>query len=40
MAAGGVQVGNTGAGQAVNNMPPFQVVHFVVALVGIYPSRS
>ena len=40
MAAGGVQVGNTGSGQAVNNMPPFQVVHFVVALVGIYPSRS
>ena len=40
MAAGGVQIGNVGGGQAVNNMPPFQVVRFVIALAGIYPSRD
>ena len=25
---------------AFSNMPPFQVLNFVVALTGIYPSRS
>ena len=40
MAAGGVQIGNTGGNQAVDNMPPFLVVRFVIALVGLYPSRS
>lgn len=40
MAAGGVQVSNTGSGQAVDNMPPFQVVRFVIALTGLYPSRN
>mgnify|MGYP001827967068 CR=1 FL=1 len=39
MAAGGVQIGNTGGGQAVDNMPPFLAVRFVIALLGIYPSR-
>ena len=40
MAAGGVQIGSVGGGQAVNNMPPFQVVRFVIALAGLYPSRN
>ena len=40
MATGGVQIGNAGSGQAVNNMPPFQVVRFVIALAGIFPSRN
>lgn len=39
MASGSVSVGNAGAGLAVNHMPPFQVVRFIIALVGIYPSR-
>ncbi len=32
--------GQTGSNQAVNNMQPYQVVRFVIALVGIFPSRS
>ncbi len=40
MAAGGVQIGNTGGGQAVNNMPPFLVLRFVIALAGLYPSQN
>lgn len=40
MASGGVQIGNTGGGQAVNNMPPFLVVRFVIALAGLFPSRN
>ncbi len=39
MAAGGVQIDDTGAGTAVNNMPPYKVLNFIVALTGIYPSR-
>jgi microcystin-dependent protein len=39
MAAGGVQVGNTGGGQPVDNMPPFLVLRFVIALQGLFPSR-
>jgi microcystin-dependent protein len=35
-----VSVGNTGGGQAHDNMPPFQTVNFMIALSGIYPSRS
>ncbi len=31
---------NTGGGQSVNHMPPFLVVHFCIALVGLFPSRS
>lgn len=33
-------VGNTGGGQAVNNMEPFLVINWCIALQGIYPSRS
>ncbi len=31
---------NTGGGQAHNNMQPYQCVNFIIALVGVYPSRS
>lgn len=31
--------GNTGGGQAVNNMMPSAVVSYVIAIIGIYPSR-
>ena len=40
MAAGGVQIDNTGSGQAAPNMPPFLVLRFVIALFGLYPSRN
>lgn len=31
---------NTGGGLPVNNMQPFLSVNFIIALTGIYPSRS
>lgn len=31
---------NTGGGQAHNNMQPFLAMNFIIALVGLYPSRS
>lgn len=33
-------IGYTGRGQNHNNMPPFQCINFIIALVGVYPSRS
>jgi len=33
-------VSSTGGGQAHDNMMPFQCVNFIIALVGIYPSRQ
>jgi microcystin-dependent protein len=33
-------VTNAGGNQPHNNVMPFQCVNFIVALVGIYPSRS
>jgi microcystin-dependent protein len=41
-AADGVEVttSNTGGGQSVNNMQPYLVVNWCIALVGIFPSRS
>jgi microcystin-dependent protein len=33
-------VQNTGGNAPHNNMPPFLAVYFVIALQGIYPSRS
>lgn len=33
-------IGTTGAGQPVDNMPPYLVMRYCVALQGIYPSRS
>lgn len=34
------QAVNTGGGQAVNHMPPFVTVRFIIALQGIFPSRN
>ncbi|MEZ5333121.1 MAG: tail fiber protein [Thermoanaerobaculia bacterium] len=31
---------STGGGQAHNNMQPFLTINFIIALVGLYPSRS
>ncbi|SMD45537.1 Microcystin-dependent protein [Aquiflexum balticum DSM 16537] len=33
-------VGNSGGGQAFNNMPPYLAVNYIIALFGIFPSRS
>jgi len=33
-------VANTGGSQAHNNMQPFLAMNFIIALVGLYPSRS
>jgi microcystin-dependent protein len=35
-----VTVGNTGGNQPVNNMQPYLAVHYIIALQGIFPSRS
>jgi microcystin-dependent protein len=40
MAAGGVQIDDTGGGQSLDNMPPFLVLRFVIALAGLFPSRN
>lgn len=40
MSAGSAVVANQGGGQSVNNIQPFQVVNYIIALQGIYPSRS
>jgi microcystin-dependent protein len=32
-------IGSTGGGLPHNNMPPYQVLNFIIALQGIYPSR-
>jgi len=31
---------STGGGQAHNNMQPYLAINFIIALVGLYPSRS
>ena len=33
-------IGNTGGGQQFNNIPPYQCVNFIIALVGVFPSRN
>ena len=33
-------VANTGGGQAHNNLQPFLGLNFIIALVGLFPSRS
>jgi microcystin-dependent protein len=30
----------SGGGQSFNNMPPFQAVHYIIAIEGVYPARS
>ena len=37
---GSKSIANTGGGQPHDNMPPFQVVNFIIALEGTYPSRN
>lgn len=32
--------GNVGGNQSHNNMPPYQVVNYIIALQGIFPSRD
>jgi microcystin-dependent protein len=33
-------IGTTGQGQPVEIMPPFQALNYIIALQGIFPSRS
>lgn len=40
MAGNSIQTYTAGNSQSVNNMPPTTVLNFIVALVGLYPSRS
>lgn len=40
MAADSVSVGQTGGNQSHDNMQPYQVVSYIIALEGIFPSRS
>ncbi len=35
-----VTIGNTGNSQNHTNTQPFQCVNYIIALVGVYPSRS
>lgn len=35
-----VTIANAGGGQAVNNMQPYLAIYFIIALQGIFPSRS
>ena len=37
--AGGA-MGNTGGSQSHANIMPFQCIHFIIALTGIFPSRN
>jgi microcystin-dependent protein len=36
----GAAVGAPGGSQGHNNMQPYLTVNFVIALVGIFPSRN
>ena len=40
MGAGTVTVNNNGGNQPFNNRNPFEVVNYIIALFGTYPSRS
>ena len=40
MAADGIAVGQSGGGQAHNNMQPYQGVNYIIALDSIYPPRN
>ena len=40
MAANSIQTYTAGNGTQVSHMPPYLVLNFVIALVGIYPSRN
>ncbi|WP_292994275.1 tail fiber protein [Nitrosomonas sp.] len=36
----GAAIGNTGGGQPHNNLQPYLVLNYIIALEGIYPPRS
>ena len=40
MNADAISVQNTGGSQSHTNIQPFQCVNFIIALVGVFPSRS
>ncbi|HNP69395.1 MAG TPA: tail fiber protein [Aequorivita sp.] len=40
VAMSNTSVANTGGGQAVNNMQPYMVVRYIIALQGVFPSRN
>ena len=35
-----VTLGNTGGNQSINNMQPYLATNYIIALQGLYPSRS
>ncbi|SNS85318.1 phage tail protein [Antarctobacter heliothermus] len=35
-----IRQNNVGGGQAHENRPPFQALNYIIALVGVFPSRS
>lgn len=37
---GSMKIGNVGGGQAHNNMQPYSVINFCIALRGLFPSRN
>ena len=39
MDADAIRGQNVGGNQAFDNMAPYQAVHFIIALVGFFPSR-
>lgn len=39
-ALGPAVTSSTGGAQPHDNMPPFQCIYFIIALVGIFPSRN
>jgi microcystin-dependent protein len=36
----GTLCGSTGGSQTHNNLMPYQVLNYVIAMIGIYPARS
>ena len=37
---GAIQIANQGGSQQFNNMQPWEAVHYIIALVGLFPSRN
>ena len=40
MSTAAITAAPVGAGQAFNKMPPYQAVNFIIALIGLFPSRN